>query len=183
MYDQPVWQRCRLERATTGRRVDAIQGNLAKAREPNDSRRALAAAAYAVSVPLFLWMSPVIVGLLLASPMAALTASAALGHATRRLGLLLTPEERVPPDVVRRANELASTLRSSEPASRLWKELLIDSTFSMQHREMLPEAAPRPFGQVNIDLVIALAKLDHCVNAGDAGIRWSVSSPRLCSAH
>jgi membrane glycosyltransferase len=87
-------------------------------------------------------MSPVIIGLLLASPMAALTASSALGYATRRLGLLLTPEERVPPDVVRRANELASTLRSSEPPSRLWKELLIESTFSMQHREMLPDVAP-----------------------------------------
>jgi membrane glycosyltransferase len=129
---------------------------------------ALAAAAYAVSVPLFLWMSPVILGLLLASPMAALTASSALGHATRRLGLLLTPEERHPPDIVRQANELASTLRSSEPRSRLWEELLLGSTFSMQHREMLPEAAPRRFGQVNIDLVIGFAKLDQCATIGDA---------------
>jgi membrane glycosyltransferase len=129
---------------------------------------ALATAAYAVSVPLFLWMSPVILGLLLASPMAALTASSALGHATRRLGLLLTPEERAPPDLVRRANELASTLRSSEPRSRLWEELLLGSTFSMQHREMLPEMAPRRFGQVNIDLVIGFAKLDQCTTIGDA---------------
>ena len=38
----------------------------------------------------------------------------------------------------------------------------------MQHREMLPEAAPRRFGQVNIDLVIGFAKLDQCTTIGDA---------------
>ena len=79
-----------------------------------------------------------------------------------------TPEEGVPPDVVRRVNELASSLRSSEPRSRLWDELLIGSTFSMQHREMLPEVALRRFGQVNIDLVIGFAKLDQCATIGDA---------------
>ena len=38
----------------------------------------------------------------------------------------------------------------------------------MQHREMLPEMAPRRFGQVNIDLVIGFAKLDQCATIGDA---------------
>ncbi len=129
---------------------------------------ALAAAAYAVSAPRFFWMSPVVLGLLLASPMAALTSSSSFGEATRRLGLLLIPEERHSPDVVRRANELASTSGSDSSRTRLWEELLSESAFSRKHRAMLPEAAPQSFGQVNSDLVIGLAKLDQCAKMSDA---------------
>jgi membrane glycosyltransferase len=128
---------------------------------------ALAVAAYAVSIPLFLWMSPVIIGLLLASPMAALSASAALGHATRSLGLLVTPEEVIPPDVVRRANELTSMLPSFE-RSWLWQELLIGPTLSTRHREMLPETSHQRFGEVNVDLVIGFSKLEQCSTLDDA---------------
>lgn len=127
----------------------------------------LAVAAYAVSIPLFLWMSPVIIGLLLASIMAALTASSAIGISARRLGLLVTPDELKPPDVVRRANELAIALHPVE-RSRLWEELLIGPTLSERHREMLPQPAPQRFGEVNIDLVIGFSKLDQCSSLDDA---------------
>ena len=55
----------------------------------------LAIAAYAVSLPLFWWMSPVILGLLLTIPLAMVTSSGVLGRAARRLGLLVIPEERI----------------------------------------------------------------------------------------
>ncbi|MGA8294076.1 MAG: glucans biosynthesis glucosyltransferase MdoH, partial [Rhodoplanes sp.] len=74
----------------------------------------LAAAAFSVSWPLFLWMTPVIVGLVLAIPLAAVTADAAFGRRLQRLGLLTTPEERNPPEVLRRANALARAAESDD---------------------------------------------------------------------
>jgi membrane glycosyltransferase len=62
----------------------------------------MAASAYAVSLPLLLWMSPVIVGLLLAVPIGALTAMTTPGK------LFATPEDREPPAVLRRASELSA---------------------------------------------------------------------------
>src|SRR4029077_17797522 len=52
-----------------------------------------AAAAYVVSPSLLLWMQPVVLGLTLAIPLAALTAHRGPGRVLRNLGLLRTPEE------------------------------------------------------------------------------------------
>ena len=49
-----------------------------------------------LSLPFFWWMSPVILGLLLAVRLAMVTSSAAIGKAMRSLGLLVIPEERIP---------------------------------------------------------------------------------------
>jgi membrane glycosyltransferase len=129
----------------------------------------LAAAASAVSLPLFWWMSPVILGLLLAVPLAMLTSSAAVGKAMRSLGLLVIPEEDNPPLVVTRSDELASTFKPSvKQESSLWRQLLTDPTFSTRHREMLPEPPCLQRGEVNVDLVVGIAKLDQCTSITEA---------------
>jgi membrane glycosyltransferase len=69
---------------------------------------ALAGAALASSARELLWMAPVIAGLTLAIPLATILASARLGQAARRLGLLLVPEERHPPAILVRANALSA---------------------------------------------------------------------------
>src|SRR6185437_14670184 len=65
---------------------------------------AMAAIAYAVSLPLLFWMAPVIAGLLLSVPLAMLSSRQSDPNA----GLLRTPEQTAPPQVLVRANELAS---------------------------------------------------------------------------
>jgi membrane glycosyltransferase len=65
-----------------------------------------AAAAMASSPMAFLMMAPVIVGLLLAIPLAVMFANAQVGHAARRAGVLLAPEETHPPQILARANAL-----------------------------------------------------------------------------
>ncbi|KRG69334.1 glucans biosynthesis glucosyltransferase MdoH [Pseudoxanthomonas dokdonensis] len=62
--------------------------------------------AYAVSPMLAAWMAPVILGLLLAIPLHMLTSSVRVGRALQRAGLLRTPEEVNPPDVIARASQL-----------------------------------------------------------------------------
>jgi membrane glycosyltransferase len=64
---------------------------------------------------LVLWVAPLAVPLLLAWPLAVLSASPAAGQWLRRHGLLLTPEEVAPPPVLRRAWALADT--ATLPAS------------------------------------------------------------------
>src|SRR5215218_5950277 len=63
-------------------------------------------AAFTIATSLFLWMSPTIVGLLLAIPLSWLSGRLGAGLALKRLGLLLTPEETAPPIIATRANEL-----------------------------------------------------------------------------
>jgi membrane glycosyltransferase len=50
---------------------------------------------------LVIWMAPIIVGLVLAAPIAAITSSAQLGAFARKLGIYNTPEESEPPEVLR----------------------------------------------------------------------------------
>ena len=57
---------------------------------------AMAVIAYAVSLPLLFWMAPVIAGLLLCIPIALLSSAI-----FPKSGLLLTPEQTAPPDVLR----------------------------------------------------------------------------------
>lgn len=113
---------------------------------------AMAASAYAVSLPLLLWMSPVIVGLLFAVPIGALSARPTSGK------LFVTPEEREPPAVLRRANELsASADVEIKPAL---VELRGDAALLAFHVAQLPPPrAARP-ETVDTNLAVGRAKVD-----------------------
>jgi membrane glycosyltransferase len=119
----------------------------------------LATSAYVVSPSLFLWMLPVIIGLVLAMPVAVAAASHRLGVALRSRGLLLTPEEQSPPTVLTRANALAAADWAVESTNTL-QRLCQDPKLLDMHREMLPTPEERKRGSVNVDLVVALAKLE-----------------------
>ncbi len=81
---------------------------------------AMAASAYAVSLPLLFWMMPVILGLLLAVPIALMSSSAGTKRPRR---LFRTPEETAPPPVLVRANQLADGEHEiGEPAARTSRE-------------------------------------------------------------
>jgi len=116
---------------------------------------AMAISAYAVSLPLLLWMMPVILGLLLAIPLAVLSSSAGAGRASR---LFKTPEETSPPQVLRRANELANAAHRTDCCPLL--ELRRDADLREAHVNNLSSQAPRNRGQVNPHLAIARAKIE-----------------------
>src|SRR5215216_474341 len=59
----------------------------------------MAATAYAVSLPLLLWMAPVIVGLLLAVPIGLISSTAASANTGKQPLLFRTPEQTLPPAV------------------------------------------------------------------------------------
>ena len=133
----------------------------------------LGSAAYAVSLSLFLWMTPVTVGLLLAIPLAALTARSDIGVRLRRLGLFIVPGERAPPRVLQRANELTNMLaRGDAPLGHVLRHKRV---LGRAHLDTLAPPAPREPGQIDADLVLAKAKLAELDTAEEA---LAVLSPR-----
>nr|WP_028350450.1 glucans biosynthesis glucosyltransferase MdoH [Bradyrhizobium murdochi] len=116
---------------------------------------AMAISAYAVSLSLLLWMTPVILGLLLSIPIAMLSSSP---RANRRSGLFRTPEQTAPPPVLARANELAGAPHSSLPCPLC--ELLDDARLLEAHLNNLSGQKPRKRGDVDPHLAIARAKIE-----------------------
>ncbi len=121
---------------------------------------AMAASAYAVSLPLLLWMMPVVLGLLLAIPMA--TRSSARSSS----GLFKTPEETAPPQVLRRANEL--TGGEHRTISCPLRELRQDADLREAHLNNLSGERPRSRGQVDPHLAIARAKIEDAESFEEA---------------
>ncbi len=118
----------------------------------------LAGAAYAVSTPLFLWMTPVLIGLGLAVPLVLLTSSRSAGRALRRLGLLRTVEEAAPPPSLVRAGELYRDL-VRQPEEEALARLLRDDALRAHHLDALPPPRQRGEGPLDTALVVGLAKL------------------------
>jgi len=128
----------------------------------------LALAAYEVSFSLFAWMTPVIVGLILAIPLAQWTADPAAGRRMRRHKLLLTPEETAPPEILRRANALAAEFAGEDESPDAIARLFAEPALLAAHRAMLPPAAARRRGDIEVALVVGLAKLDECTTLAEA---------------
>ncbi|HEY0423520.1 MAG TPA: glucans biosynthesis glucosyltransferase MdoH, partial [Rhodopila sp.] len=104
---------------------------------------AMAVSAYAVSLPLLLWMAPVIVGLLLSIPIAMLSSMSSDPNSL----LLRTPEQAAPPPVLVRANELAEARDETVACPLL--ALRNDARLLDAHLRNLPGDRPRNRGQIN----------------------------------
>ena len=83
---------------------------------------ALLAAALMIDLRMALWLMPVALPLLLATPLAVLTSQVRFGEAVRALGLLVTPEESRTPTVLRQAG---ANTRQVVPAP-LWPDVVTD---------------------------------------------------------
>jgi membrane glycosyltransferase len=123
----------------------------------------MALSAYAVSLPLLLWMVPVIAGLLLAIPVAMLSSTA--GPDPHRSRLFNTPEQTAPPKVLLRANELANTCHRA--FSCPLQELRSDPDLLSAHLKTL-RAVPRTRGRIDPHLAIARAKIEDAESFGEA---------------
>jgi membrane glycosyltransferase len=119
----------------------------------------MAVSAYAVSLPLLLWMAPVIIGLLLCIPIGMLSSR----RSTSRL--FRTPEETAPPQVLIRANELANA--SGEIGNSLL-ELRNDPGLFDVHLRNLHGDKPRKRGQIDPQIAIARAKLEEAESFDEA---------------
>jgi membrane glycosyltransferase len=124
----------------------------------------LGLSAYAVSVPLLLWMSPVVIGLVLALPMGLLTSSR-----LKTAGLFATPEDECPPPVLVRANELAASARIEMTGAL--QQLRQDTGLLNYHLVSLSHVSRPKSGHVDVPLATARAKIEGCTSFEEA-VAW-----------
>ncbi|KAA2214775.1 glucans biosynthesis glucosyltransferase MdoH [Teichococcus oryzae] len=128
---------------------------------------AFGAAAWLVSPYLALWMSPVVLGLALAIPLAAWTARRGVGIGLRRLGLLLTPEEAEPPAVLARARALLAEWQALT-AERDVAQLFREPRLLEAHRRMLPPPRRPRLDPVDPALLVGLLRVEEAKELGEA---------------
>ena len=126
----------------------------------------MAITAYAVSLPLLLWMTPVIVGLLMAIPIALLSSTSSSGAIGRPPRLFATPEQTSPPPLLVRANQLAAASQSAIGCPLL--HLRNDAGLLEAHLANLPISGNRARGQINPHLAIARAKIEDAESLEEA---------------
>jgi membrane glycosyltransferase len=129
---------------------------------------AFGVAAFLVSPYLAAWMSPVVLGLALAIPLATWTARRGAGQALRRAGLLLIPEERDPPKILRRTLVLRAEWEALAPEAEAVARLRADPALLAAHRAMLPPSAPRRPDALEPNLVMGLARVAASTSALEA---------------
>lgn len=118
----------------------------------------LSAAAWSVSTALFLWMIPVLIGLVLAIPLVALTSSRSFGESARHTGLLLIPEESAPPPILSYAHDEQSRIPTPQKVTDAFHLLRSSTELSALHRAALPPS--RKAGDpINIPQLTGLIKL------------------------
>ncbi|MBV1837973.1 glucans biosynthesis glucosyltransferase MdoH [Acetobacter estunensis] len=126
----------------------------------------LGACAWAVSFSLFLWMTPVLIGLVLAIPLAAITGSRDVGQAFRRAGLLLVPEETHPPEVLVEAAQAIAAPGSDLPEEAM-AALRSDPALLAAHRAMLPPPR-KPGDPIDPDQLVGVLKVDEARSLTEA---------------
>ncbi len=113
-----------------------------------------------ISWSLLAWMSPAVLGLVLAVPLSAMMANADIGRALRRVGLLTTPEEAAPPPVVARARALAA---AAPPPSPNLREFATSPALIRRHAAWLDPGTARRPGETDLALATALLKIEEVV--------------------
>lgn len=140
-------------------------------------------AAFMIATSLFAWMSPTIIGLVLAIPLSWASGQLALGLWLKRRGLLLTPEEGAPPAVAVRANELHDEFaKAGFDEGDGIMALHAEPALMEAHVGMLPDSSPRKRGDVEADRAVAQAKLVDAETIEDA-TRWLKPKERMVVLH
>jgi membrane glycosyltransferase len=132
-----------------------------------------------ISPSLVAWMSPTILGLVLAIFLSWSTGLLNVGLAFRRAGLLVTPEEKIKPPLVVRANDLAQTLESEAAQETQGLEALYqDRKLAAQHVAWLPDAHRPRNGEITAEWALAEAKLNEAETVEQA-VSWLRPKERM----
>ena len=97
---------------------------------------AVAGVVVTIASQMLIWFVPIFAGLLLSIPLAVTLGSAFVGRLFRRLGLLLTPEERSPSKVVQEHQRLLKAVQDSaseQNSSDIFEQLLTDPQLFTLH--------------------------------------------------
>lgn len=112
------------------------------------------------------WLSPILAGLILSPMTSRWSASPVFGRWARRQGLLVTPEERNPPELLTAAHALDFRIKGTLPEDGLAR-LGTDPALRGRLAALLPEAAAGPAAG-RLDAIAAGAKIAHAATQAEA---------------
>ena len=130
-----------------------------------------------VSLPLFIWMSPALIGLVCALPLSAASGSSALAKITRFLGFLTVPEEVNVPRVIALRDEAEVRLEELLDGVTI-ERLLSDEVARQRHFAAVLPRPPAARGHPDIMFITARAKLGDAHTAAEA-LSWLSPPERL----
>ncbi len=130
-----------------------------------------------VSLPLFLWMSPALIGLVCALPLSVASGSSALAKITRFLGFLTVPEEVNVPRVIALRDEAEVRLEELLDGVTI-ERLLSDEIARQRHFAAVLPRPPAARGHPDIMFITARAKLGDAHTAAEA-LSWLSPPERL----
>jgi membrane glycosyltransferase len=128
----------------------------------------LGVAAYLVSPAQLAWLSPALVGLALAIPLSALTASSAVGRAMRAMGVLVTPEEQYPPQVATRTDAVEPLYTEALAEVPRFAEVVSDPDKLETHLRLLDPAPVPARGQIDTITACADARIRSVLSQAEA---------------
>lgn len=132
--------------------------------------------AFLLSPTLLAWLSPTVAGLALAVPLSKVSGSVQAGRLLAALGMFRTPEERQPPDLMRRRDELIHHAEPLPVDGLL--HLAINAHARMAH---ISGNLPRPAdarGHPNAHRLTAAAKLEQAHSLNEA-LDWLSAPERI----
>ena len=139
--------------------------------------------AFLIATTLFAWMSPTIIGLVLAVQVSYVSGLLSCGLFLKRFNILMTPEERSPPAIATSARRLSNDLGTLQlDHGDPLKLLNGDARLMKYHEAMLPDAAPRQRGEILPDRVMAEAKLIEAETVDEASL-WLKPKERMIVLH
>jgi membrane glycosyltransferase len=130
-----------------------------------------------VSFPLFLWMSPALLGLVLALPLSAASGSVVLAKLARVFGFLTIPEEVNVPRVIALRDEAEARLEDMLEGVTI-ERLLSDEVARQRHFAAVLPRPPATRGHPDVMFITARAKLGDAHTAAEA-LSWLSPPERL----
>jgi membrane glycosyltransferase len=130
-----------------------------------------------VSVPLLLWMSPALLGLVLALPLSAASGSVFLAKLARVFGCLTIPEEVTVPRVIALRDEAEARLDDLLAGITI-ERLLSDEVARQRHFAAVLPRPPATRGHPDVMFITARAKLGDAHTAAEA-LSWLSPPERL----
>lgn len=120
----------------------------------------LAILTYSSSLPLFLWLLPATLGLLLSGPLSAVSATRRAGLFFKRLGIFVTPEERVVPSIAISARDYTDRLAQEFSKHEAISQLARDPQLRHLHRQLIELQPVTREERISPSLAVGRAKLE-----------------------
>ena len=130
-----------------------------------------------VSFPLFLWMSPALLGLVCALPLSAASGSTLIARIARALGFLTVPEEVNVPRVIALRDEAEARLEDMLDGVTI-ERLVSDEVARQRHFAAVQPRPPATRGHPDVMFITARAKLGDAHTAAEA-LSWLSPPERL----